>query len=520
MFMRTPHAVAVWLVVAMIPSLVSAQTRPTSRPAVAVKAAVVALHGQINEFNQNAFIRHFNQAKTAGATVIIVDIDTNGGLVTAALDISHFLKRQDDVHTIAYIDNKAYSAGSLISLACNEIVMAPSASLGDCAPIVVDDTGQLRPLPDTERSKAESPILADFQDSAIRNGYSVPLAMSMVTIKPIYFVEARTGSGVERQYVAMSSENYENGVKQGLWKPVPDSPEPVLIPGSLLTVSGTRAREMGMARQLEPSTEALAMARNYDIVGVYETSLGEQVIGMLNSWVARMLLLGIFLTSLYMVMHAPGHGFAEVLAVVSLAVLVGVPLLTGYAQWWEIILVMLGIGLLAMELFVIPGFGVAGFAGIAMILLGFLLTFIAPEPGHSSPLRMPSLPTTWKSLQTGLLAVVGGMACALLLSAWLRRFLPKIPYFNRLILNTTVGGTEAAMAGSMTNIEPTVTLLAVGAVGRAVADLRPGGTAEFLDSAGAVHIVSVISDSGFVAAGTGVVVREVHGNRIVVRAAK
>ena len=90
----------------------------------------------------------------------------------AALEMSRFLKREgQNVHTIAYVDPMAYSAGSMISLACREIVMSPGAMMGDCAPIMMSSSGDLQSLGATERAKAESPILADFYTSSIRNGY-------------------------------------------------------------------------------------------------------------------------------------------------------------------------------------------------------------------------------------------------------------------------------------------------------------------------------------------------------------
>ena len=72
---------------------------------------------------------------------------------------------------------------------------------------------------------------------------------------------------------------------------------------------------------------------------------------------------------------------AETLAVISLAILVGVPLLTGYAQWWEIVVILVGMALLALEIFVIPGFGVTGILGILMVLFGLVMTFVGKEPG-------------------------------------------------------------------------------------------------------------------------------------------
>jgi membrane-bound serine protease (ClpP class) len=103
------------------------------------------------------------------------------------------------------------------------------------------------------------------------------------------------------------------------------------------------------------------------------------------------------------------------------------------------------------------------------------------------------------------------MACSLFLWIWLQRYLPHLPYFHRLILTSTSG----KFSGQVSAIWP-----AVGSVGRAMTDLRPGGSAQFPDPAiGDVRIADVISECGFVSAGADVVVREVQGNRVIVRTA-
>ena len=84
--------------------------------------------------------------------MVILNIDTYGGLLTSGLEISRFIKRQDDLHTVAYIRDKAISAGSMIAMACDEIVMSDSASLGDCAPIIFGPGG-LEAMPAAERAK-------------------------------------------------------------------------------------------------------------------------------------------------------------------------------------------------------------------------------------------------------------------------------------------------------------------------------------------------------------------------------
>jgi membrane-bound serine protease (ClpP class) len=129
---------------------------------------------------------------------------------------------------------------------------------------------------------------------------------------------------------------------------------------------------------------------------------------------------------------------------------------------------------------------------------------------------LPKLPGTWAALQQGLLIVVGGMICSLALWVWLQRYLPRLPYLNRLILTTTSGDLVVANP----TFESGGTWPVVGSRGRVVTDLRPGGTAAFRDeSISDDRITDVVSDSGFVPAGREVVVREVRGSHVVVRAA-
>lgn len=515
--MNTRTTILSWLILAAMVGLsgrLAAGTAPATQPEsptnAEAAAAVIELRDMINSYSHGLFERRLNQARQQGASVVIINLDTYGGVVQNALEMSHLIKQSRDLHTIAYINNKAYSAGAMIAVACDEIVMAPTAFVGDCAPISVGPTG-LQPLPDAERAKAESPILAEFRDSAARNGYDPLLLESMVAVgRVVHWVE-KDG---QRQFVG--PEEYKKLTSEG-WAPVDGVRNPVDPAGELLTVNTDMAIKLGLAKGTAANVADLVQQRNLDVVATFESGKGEQIVRFLNSDIVRGLLLTVFLTTLYVALHAPGHGFAEVLATVALGLLLGVPMLTGYAQWWEILAVLVGIVLLAVELFVLPGFGVAGIAGIVLILGGLLLTFIAPEPG-GMPGSMPSLPLTWDRLENGLLVLVVGLFASFMLSWWLRRYLPRLPYLNRLILTTTVG-SESGMVGSLTGIDPYEQAPAVGATGLAMTDLRPGGSAQFRDAAGGTHIVSVVSDSGFVDQGTPLVVYHVEGNRIVVRRA-
>jgi membrane-bound serine protease (ClpP class) len=191
--------------------------------------------------------------------------------------------------------------------------------------------------------------------------------------------------------------------------------------------------------------------------------------------------------------------------------------MTGYATWFEILLVLVGIGLLAVEVFVLPGFGIAGLTGVVMIMAGLVMTFMPAEPKF--PGFLPSLSGTWDAMWRGIIVLTLSMVASIGLGMWLNRFLPGLPFFNRLVLNTTVGSTDDE--GSYATMVDQPVWPEIGAVGRAISDLRPGGTAAFADPVTqSLQTTSVVSDSGFIVANTQVVVHEVQGNRVVVRPAE
>ncbi len=509
--MRTTSLILIGILMLTLgaaPSQAAPATQPTSSsPAAPELAAVIPIRGEINDYSRDAFHRRLAKARAMNATVIIIQLDTPGGLVSSALDLSRSIRGLRDVRTIALIDNKAYSAGAMIALACDEIVMVPNAQIGDCAPITFNRAGDA-----VGAAKAISPVLSDFHDSAHKNGYDPLLVEAMVKLEPtVYLIE--DDAGVKR---VVEEQEYKTLTGNGTWKPVAGIRQPIDSADTLLTVSTTTAIALGLAKGEVANLASLANSRNLDIVGTLDSGVGETIIDILNSGVVRFILLSVFLTALYAALHAPGHGMAEVLALVSLACLIAVPMMTGYAQWWELVAIILGIALLAVEVFLIPGFGVTGITGLIFIFIGFIMTFVAPEPGRS-PISLPSTSISWSGVQEGLAVTLSGLVCSILLCVWLRRYLPRLPYFKGLILTTSVGSSEAAMVGSLTNIDPMSEAPAIGSRGKAVTDLRPSGSAEFIDAAGGSHIVAVVSDSGFVTKGTSLVVREATGNRVVVR---
>ena len=165
--MKTIHAVA-WVICICSTALLFGDSAPLTTnatvptPDAQAKTVVIPLNGEVNDYTRDDLLRRFQQARDMGAKTIIFRINTYGGLVTAGLDISRFLRDQTDVHTIAFVKTKAISAGAMIAIACDEIVMSPGSQIGNCAPIIFSTDGQIEPLPAAERAKEESPVLSDF----------------------------------------------------------------------------------------------------------------------------------------------------------------------------------------------------------------------------------------------------------------------------------------------------------------------------------------------------------------------
>ena len=491
-------------------------------------AVVIVVDGEINDYRVTTTEKRFEEARKAGARVIILQLRTYGGAVTSALNMSRFIKRQDDLHIICLVDDYAYSAGSMIALACDEIFMEPGAIFGDSGVISMGGTIE----GETERAKAESPVVEEFRDSARKNGYSELLAGAFVQVaRQVYVIENITTGEKnfvnEKDYAELTKSADANNPPQ--WRDVPGVRAPLDDETTLLTLSAEISEKIGLSKGTIDSPEKLAGLRNYTIVATLSPHVGDQLIDLLSSSLVRGVLSAGLLLSIYAFLRMPGTGIPETIGVVALGVLLGVPFLTGYAQWYEIILVVLGLVLLALEIFLIPGFGFFGISGIVMLLGGLTMTFLPPlvVPG------LPGMPSASgfnpNELRNALVAMTSALVGSIVIWGVMGRFLPSVPYFNRLILTTTVGSTpEPIDAASINGTRGQGTRLGsqlglqmgpqLGQTGEVVTDLRPGGTAMFSEqTTGGFSTADVVSDRGFVSKGQAVVVTEIHGNRVVVR---
>ena len=504
----------VWMVLVGMGSLAGGQTTgPAAPPPRGTRVAVIYVEGEINSYTQRDLQRRFARAKAAGVQAVVLDMDSYGGLVNAGLDMSRFLKQQRDFYVTAFVSKKAISAGAMVAVACDEIVMAPSSMLGDCAPIVFGANGELQAVDATNRAKMESPVIEDFRDSAQRNGYDTLLMESMVNVgREVYWVQNTEG---QRRFV--NGETYAQLSKAGWTAVLPDR-NPVDSKESLLTVRATLAHQIGIAKAVVPDIDTFLADRGWQAVVRLERGPGDALIAFLSSGTVTFFLITIFSISIYVAMHAPGHGMPEVAMVSCLAVLLGVPLLTGYAEWWEVLCVLVGIILLALEIFVIPGFGITGVTGILLIIIGLMMTLVPPLPPEM-PGFAPRVQLQWDLVTRALMLVLGAMFTSLVAAFFISRHLPILPIGRKLVLTATVGRPLGG-SGEVPPDGDSGGWIKVGDMGKTTTDLHPGGMAAFFDPVlGDQRPVDVLGDGSFITAGTPVIVHELRGQVIVVRRA-
>ncbi|HUG26158.1 NfeD family protein [Piscinibacter sp.] len=397
--------------------------------------------------------RVLDEATQAGAAAVVLDINTFGGRVDAAVQIRDSLLNAR-IRTVAFVNKRAISAGALISLAAQNIVMSPGGTIGAATPVQGGAPGA-EAQPTSE--KAVSYVRKEFRATAESRK------------RPLLIAEAMVDADV---------------AIRGL-----------VDKGKLLTLTTEEALQHKVsdfsADTLESALEKLGLGgAELRRVG---PNWAENVVRFLTNPVVSSLLISIAMLGILVEIRTPGFGIPGALGVTSLGLFFWGHWLVQLAGWEELLLAVAGVILLAIEVLVIPGFGVAGVLGIAAILAGLVLSMVGPGDTPAFIVEAAG-------------RVVLSLVFALLASLMLLRLIPSLPFGRRLVL---ARGLESAQ-GYASAPEGDAALL--GKTGRAWSPLRPSGIAE-IDG----RRVDVVSDGELVDAGESIEVTRVDGNRIVVR---
>ena len=472
-----------------------------------VTAAVISCTGLIDDGLYSSIKRRSNMALELGANYLILEIGTYGGLVKSADDISKYLilELSQKAKTVAYINTEAISAGAMISVSCQDIIMRKNTTIGDCAPIQMGDK-----LEGVEREKAESFIRAVFQRAAEANKYPPALLEAMVSrhkkVWRIKNIKTNLYEFCEDEKLPTDAKLYNLKTK-----------ELIDNENEILTLTAARAKEYGIARDVvNDVSEAIAFLAQRDNVKFssklirLEPNWSEQLVRMLNHPTVSGILFMIAMLAVYIELKAPGVGLPGLVAVICFAIIFGSRFLTGLATWWEIAVFAMGIILLSLEIFVIPGFGIAGVLGILFVLLSLFAILVPNRPDELPWPRYDFNDVQWQLLSNGAWAFSLGFAGFVVLAYVLARFLPKTGPFTGLVLAPADAGPQ--MQIDVTTPPEKADKLKVGDAGTAITTLRPAGTARF-DNA----IVDVVAEGDFIEKGRKIKIIQIQGNRVVVR---
>lgn len=491
-------------------SAVAAEPNGMGAPAAVLreaKAAIIPCEGMIDHALFYSIKRRTAIALNEGADYLIYQISTYGGLVDAADDIAKYLIQDAAAqgHTVAYIATEAISAGALVSVSCEDVIMRTNTTIGDAAPITMGAK-----LEGVEREKAESFVRAAFQRAAEANGYPELLLRAMVSIRIEVHRVRKLDTG---EYEFFEGDNLPKDPNRY----DVENAEEIVGDDELLTLTAPRALEYGIARAVvDDVNEALAFLEDRDGVRfagpalVLEPSWSEVMVSWLNSPAVMAILVMLALLGVYIEFSAPGFGLPGIVAVVCFALMLGSKYLVGMANWLEIVILFLGIVLLLIELFILPGFGVAGILGIGLILLGLFGMLIRNAPDE---LPWPETPADWNTLSSGVLSLGLGFGGFLFLAWIVSRYLPKFEFARGLILAPTTTGRGAGSQISMTAPpENAGRGVQVGSLGETITRLRPAGKARFGEA-----LVDVVATGEFLDKGTNVEIIGINGSRVVVR---
>ncbi|QGJ69268.1 Peptidase [Planctomycetales bacterium 10988] len=456
------------------------------------RPVLIKAEGVITPIFTSMLSRRIQEAKSYKADLIIIEIDSPGGMVDPAFEVAHEIRKINWAYKVAYVPDECLSAASFIALACNEIVLHPDARIGDAGPIFMDEDSMFRHVPE----KIVSDIAQQIRIVADTNKHSENLAEAMV----------------DKDHLVYQVENQQTGevrfvseIELDDWKNKPGWSDPKLVPesreGRFLEFTGKRAAEVGLASFLVDDQAELQQKLKWN-GPLHHLDRGwvDGFVFFLNLPFVTFLILLLGLGTLYMELQFPGLGIFGILSVVCFALFFWSRFLGGTADVLEVLLFILGVGCVALEIFVIPGFGVAGMAGAALLLSSILLAgqhSIIPDSREEFHMLI---------LNMGIVGGVGvTFACFVTVMS---QYVGSLPVFNRIVLVPPEDKVEDEDAERLLGAKS----LAMGQEGVALTALRPIGKVRF-----GKMVLDVVAEDDIIPPKATVQVVEMDDFQVVVR---
>ena len=414
----------------------------------------------------------FAEAADIKANAILIHMNTYGGEVVYADSIRTRILNSE-IPVYIFVDNNAASAGALIAIACDKIYMRPGGSIG--AATVVNETGAQMP------DKYQSYMRATMRATAEAHGKDTIINGSDTTFN------------WKRDPLIAEAMVDDRTVIPG-----------IIDSGKTLTFTALEAIKYnyceGMANNVEEVIEKQLKVKDYELV-VFEPTAWDNIKGFLMSSVLQGLLIMLIVGGIYFELQTPGIGFPLGVAITA-AVLYFAPLyIDGLAANWEILIFIIGLVLVALELFVIPGFGVAGISGIILVISGLTLSLLN------------NVVFNFESVETGaigkaFITVTGGITLSFTLVIYLSSKIGTKGIFRNVALVKTLDNESGYVGVSMDAKE------LIGQQGVASTVLRLSGKVQ-VDG----KTYDAVSEDGFIEKGTLVeIIRYETGQVYVVKA--
>ena len=425
-----------------------------------------AIHEEINSKTWIYTKQALKEAKELNPDLIILHLNTYGGEVTYADSIRTAILRCE-TPIVAYIDNNAASAGALISIACDRIYMRTGSQIG-AATVVSGVDGSK--MPDKYQSYMRATMRATAEShgkDSLGRWHRDPLIAEAMVDESVYI-------------------------------------EGVIDTGKILTFTTKEAIEHHYCEAEVENLDQVLEAEGYDPsqceISEYKPSLYDKLKGTLMGTALRSLLIMLIIGGIYYELQQPGIGFPLAVSITA-AVLYFAPLyLDGLAAYWEMAVFIIGIALILLELFIIPGFGVAGIGGILCVIFALITSMLNNDFFDFTPIHIPDL-------NQALLTVFLGLILGTILIIYLVSKIGTNGMFARLALDK-----EQTMEEGYVGV-PIKQISIVGSEGIATTDLRPSGKV-VIDGR---HYDAVSQYGDFIEKGTPIIVTKYETTQLYVR---
>lgn len=376
------------------------------------KVVVFELKSEINWAASRLTHKAVSAAENQNADLIIVHMNTYGGFVTDADSIRSRLLNTN-IPTCVFIDNNAASAGALISIACDNIYMRQGSNIG--ASTVVIQTGEKAP------DKYQSYMRKQIRSTAESKGKD-----TVITLGDTSFVYKRNpdiaeGMVDERMFIIGLTDSTK-----------------------VITLTTEEAIKWGYCDGIVSSISQILAKKglqNAEIV-VIEPNNWEIWLSFLSHRGLRVILILLIIGGIFFELQAPGLGVSIIIAILAAIAFFAPLYFNGYAENWEILIFVSGVILLVLEIFVIPGFGVAGISGIVLLVSGLILSMIRNVNFDFSEISSAELNN---AIAIVLFAMVGFGVILYFFGSGLL----KSKAFQKIVLHDTIGKGAAVQQANL-----------------------------------------------------------------------